>query len=62
MMGRFAACMRQDGYPEWPDPNGEGFFPIQGTALERALKTDQGQEAKRTCQKYYDGAIKTANP
>lgn len=61
-MGRFAACMRQHGYPEWPDPNGDGLFPIRGTALESALRTDQGQEAKRACQNYYDGAIKTVNP
>ncbi|HEY3036927.1 MAG TPA: hypothetical protein VGJ54_19995, partial [Streptosporangiaceae bacterium] len=61
-MGKFAACMRQHGLPEWPDPNGDGLFPIRGTALENALKSDQGEEAKRACQKYYDGAIKTANP
>lgn len=61
-MGRFAACMRQHGYPEWPDPNGDGLFAIRGTALENALRTDQGQEAKQACQRYYDGAIKTVNP
>jgi hypothetical protein len=61
-MGRFAACMRQHGLPDWPDPNGDGAFPIRDTPLESALRTDQGQEAKRTCQKYYDGPIKPANP
>jgi hypothetical protein len=61
-MGKFAACMRQHGLPEWPDPNGDGAFAIRGTALEAALRSDQGEEAKRACQKYYDGAIKTVNP
>jgi hypothetical protein len=61
-MARFAACMRQHGYPEWPDPNGDGLFPIRGTALDGALRTDQGEEAKQACQTYYDGAIKTVNP
>jgi hypothetical protein len=61
-MGRFAACMRQHGLPEWPDPNGNGLFPIRGTALENAWRSDLGQEATRACQKYYDGAIKTVNP
>jgi hypothetical protein len=27
-LGRqFAACMRQNGLPEWPDPNADGTFP-----------------------------------
>jgi hypothetical protein len=60
--GRFAACLRQHGFPEWPDPNGDGLFAIRGTALESALRSDQGQEATKACQKYYDGTIKTVNP
>jgi hypothetical protein len=61
-MGRFAACMRRHGFPEWPEPNGDGMFPIRGTAMESALRSDRGQEATRACQNYYDGAIKSVNP
>jgi hypothetical protein len=24
----FAVCMRQNGVPSFPDPNGQGFFPV----------------------------------
>lgn len=28
-LGRqFAACMRQNGLPDWPDPNPDGTFPL----------------------------------
>jgi hypothetical protein len=61
-IGRFAACLRQHGYPEWPDPDGEGFFPIHGTALELGEKSDQFQEARQACQQYYAGPIRASKP
>jgi hypothetical protein len=57
-MGRFSECLRQHGIPDWPDPDSRGVFPIEGTPLETALKTDQGQDARRACQHHYDGPIR----
>lgn len=28
MLRRFAACMRQHGVPDWPDPGSDGRFPM----------------------------------
>jgi hypothetical protein len=61
-MGKFANCLRQHGFPDWPNPNGDGHFPIRGTNLETAPKTDQGQEAISACQKLYDGPLLTVSP
>jgi len=54
-MARFAACMRKHGVPNFPDPNGTGFFPpgsIQKIApasspfVARAFTACQSLEAK----------------
>jgi len=37
-MGRFANCLRQHGFPDWPNPDGDGEFPIRGTNFETAVK------------------------
>jgi hypothetical protein len=34
---QFAACMRQHGYPDFPDPDSRGRFAIEGTPMERAV-------------------------
>lgn len=60
-MGRFSACIRQHGFPDWPDPDSRGGFPIEGTPLETALKSDQGQDARKACQHHYDGPIRMSN-
>jgi hypothetical protein len=61
-MGKFADCLRQHGFPDWPNPDGDGQFPIRGTNLETAPKTDQGQEAVSACHKLYDGPLLTVSP
>lgn len=60
-MGRFSECIRQHGFPDWPDPDSRGGFPIEATPLETALKSDQGQDARRACQHHYDGPIRLSN-
>jgi hypothetical protein len=47
---RFAACMRQHGVPDWPDPKPDGTFPFIGTALEREGKSPRVLAASRACQ------------
>jgi hypothetical protein len=61
-MGKLANCLRQHGFPDWPNPNGSGQFPIRGTNLEMVIKTDPWQEAFSACKKYYDGPLLTAAP
>jgi hypothetical protein len=61
-MGKFANCLRQHGFPDWPNPNGDGYFPIRGTNFETAIKTDAWQEAFSVCQKYYNGPLLTVLP
>jgi len=46
---RFAACMRQHGFPNWPDPGIDGVFALPGQIIDsagRQLKTKMG-----TCEK-----------
>ena len=57
---QFAACLREHGVPDWPDPDNHGAFPVNGTPMEQILKTDQGQVAVRACDNLYDGRIKVA--
>jgi hypothetical protein len=61
-MGKFANCLRQHGFPDWPNPNGDGQFPIRGTNFETAVKTDPWQEAFSACRKYYNGPLLTVAP
>jgi len=53
MLG-FAACMRKNGVPSFPDPNGQGFFPLGSIKgidqdlplLQRAFKACEHLEPK----------------
>ena len=55
-MRRFSVCMRENGFPDWPDPDSNGLFAVP----EQVLRTDQNKEAQQTCKRYFDGRIKTA--
>jgi len=46
---RFAACMRQHGYPNWPDPGIDGVFALPAQIIDSAgsqLKTKTQSCAK----------------
>jgi hypothetical protein len=45
---RFAGCMRQHGVPEWPDPTGDGTFPLSD-ALSREGKSPRVIAARESC-------------
>jgi hypothetical protein len=53
-MVAFAICMRKNGVPSFPDPNGQGMFPFDGLhaidptspLVEGAFKTCEGLEPK----------------
>lgn len=44
---KFAACMRSDGVPSFPDPNAQGVFSFSGIDSNSAVF----QKAMTTCQK-----------
>ena len=45
----FASCMRKDGVPSFPDPNGEGRFPI-GSIDKLDQSSPLFQSAFKSCQ------------
>ncbi|MEV6344255.1 hypothetical protein [Actinoplanes sp. NPDC051851] len=51
---RFAQCLRENGYPEWPDPNAEGKFPI---SKEQAETMKPAKEVVEKCRQYWDGPV-----
>ncbi len=55
-LGQFAQCLRQHGFPDWPDPKGDGGFPLSESQIT-VLKSDSFQDARRACQQYYQGEI-----
>jgi hypothetical protein len=62
-MGRqFAACMRQNGQPNWPDPNADGTFPLT-PELQAEGKSPVMLDAMRQCDQYHpSGRIFFAQP
>jgi hypothetical protein len=54
-----AQCMRDNGIPEWPDPDSEGRFPLRGTALEgeRPEPGNRLDGAHKACEKIWSGPI-----
>jgi hypothetical protein len=52
---QWAACLRQHGFPDWPDPDSRGRFAIIGTGMEIALRGDGGKDARDACRQYNDG-------
>jgi hypothetical protein len=53
---QFASCMRQHGYPDWPDPDSQGRLPIQGTPMEQVL--DKNHQLPQECDQYLEGVSK----
>ncbi|MEV4755933.1 hypothetical protein AB0J86_12575 [Micromonospora sp. NPDC049559] len=52
---QLAACLRQHGFPDWPDPDARGRFAIRGTPMEQAVKGDSGRDAFDACRQYEVG-------
>jgi hypothetical protein len=52
---QWAACLRQHGLPDWPDPDSRGRFAVGGTPMDNALKSDSGKDARDACRQYNDG-------
>lgn len=60
---QWAACVRQHGFPDWPDPDSRGRFAVMGTPMQDALKGDGGRDVIDACRQYSDGgAIRMTSP
>jgi hypothetical protein len=51
---QYAACMRQHGVTEWPDPNSDGTFPLSARLLAQAKRLIVGPG--RACKHILDDA------
>ena len=49
---RFAACMRQHGLPDWPDPGPDGSFRLSTTPYATMGKTGPVLTALNACRPY----------
>lgn len=50
-MMQFAQCMRDNGIPEWPDPNPDGTFPLP-SQLRAEGKSDRVGNVVATCNHF----------
>jgi hypothetical protein len=53
----FAACARENGIPEWPDPKADGSFPVRGTALAEEGKSERMRHVFDACADKWSGGI-----
>lgn len=52
-LGRqFAACMRQNGEPSWPDPNADGMFPLT-PEIQAEGKSPAFMSAMEACRQFH---------
>jgi hypothetical protein len=54
---QWAACARQNGFPDWPDPKADGSFPLMGTPLEAEGKSQRMLAVFEACKQYWDGGF-----
>ena len=54
---QWAACARQNGFPDWPDPKADGSFPLLGTPLETEGKSQRMAAVVEACKQYWDGGF-----
>jgi predicted small lipoprotein YifL len=57
-MRGLAKCMREHGVSDFPDPNADGTFSLEGTRLDTDIQpTGQVAQAWGDCRSYLDGWI-----
>jgi hypothetical protein len=54
---KFAQCMRENGFPGWPDPRADGAFPVAGTDIETEGKSPRFLDATKVCKQYWSGSL-----
>jgi hypothetical protein len=48
----FAACLRRNGLPQWPDPRSDGTFPLAQTPYATMGKSGPVLTALQACRQY----------
>ncbi|MBG0564077.1 hypothetical protein [Actinoplanes aureus] len=61
-LAEYAKCVRQNGIPEFPDPNKDGEFDLEGTSLENGIPQAKIDVADQACKHIWDGRIKVISP
>jgi len=54
---RFAECMRDNGVPDWPDPQADGSWPADGTPLTTEGKSPRILAGFDACRQYWPGSV-----
>lgn len=55
-----AACLRQHGLPQWPDPRTDGTFPLSGTPYATMGKSALYLQAMNACRQYVTNGIQAS--
>jgi hypothetical protein len=57
-LAEYAACMRQNGIPEFPDPDAAGVFDFSGTPLAGGIPGHVQDRAAEACEAIWSGEIR----
>jgi hypothetical protein len=57
-LAEYAACVRQHGIPEFPDPNSKGEFDVTGTSLANGIPGSLREKAEAACHQIWDGDVR----
>jgi hypothetical protein len=52
---KYATCMRSNGVPDFPDPNGQGLIQIKNATGTLDASSPQFQKAETACQRLDNG-------
>jgi hypothetical protein len=54
---QWAACAREHGFPDWPDPKADGSFPLSGTPIAAEGKSPRMIAVFDACQQFWSGGF-----
>jgi hypothetical protein len=57
-LAEYAACVRQNGIPAFPDPNSKGEFDLAGTSLAHGIPGPLRDKADAACHHIWSGTVK----
>jgi hypothetical protein len=57
-LAEYAKCVRENGIPDFPDPNSSGEFDLSGTSLANGIPGSLREKADAACHQIWDGAVK----
>jgi hypothetical protein len=57
-LAAYAACVRQHGLPDFPDPNAAGEFDVTGTPLANGMNGRLREQAETACRHIWSGDVR----